>query len=113
MRPFRYYGGRWTGDGGLETVMESVEIWKIKNFPHYHPFHNSTTAGERRFKKNSFFYFYGGRETQDERRKTRDEGRETRDERTHTPSQATKAEKHTQNIAQNWQAKFKQNDSFV
>lgn len=52
--------------------MENVEIWKIKNFPHYHIFHSSTTAGERRFKKNSFFIF-----TEDERRKTKDGERGT------------------------------------
>lgn len=91
MRPFRYYGGRWTRDEGLGRLMENVEIWKIKNFPHSHFSHRTTTGGNGDFKKNSFFIF-----TEDERRGTRE--RETRDERTHLPSQQQKQAINTHKI---------------
>lgn len=46
-------------------------MWKIKNFPHYHPFHKLYyRRGTAIFKKNSFFLFL--RETKDGGRKTKD-----------------------------------------
>jgi len=55
--------------------MESMEMWKIKNFPHYHPFHKLYYhRGTAILKKILFFIFTGddGRRTQDERRGTND-----------------------------------------
>lgn len=99
MRPFRYYGGRWTRDEGLVRFMESMEMWKIKNFPHYHPFHKLYyRRGTAILKKILFFIL---RRTKDEGRETQDERRWTGDKRTHLPNQQQKTgNKHTQNIAQ-------------
>lgn len=94
--------------------MENVEIWKIK-ISHIPTFPTALLPqGNGDFKKNSFFYFYGGRETRDGGRKTEDAKRKTGDERTHTPSQQQETgNKHTQNIAQKRQDKCEQNDIFV
>lgn len=77
-----------------------MEIWKIKDFPHSHKLYYY--RGTAILKKILFFIF------------TKDEKRGTGDERTNMPSQQQETDrKHTQNIAQNKQAEFKQNDSFV
>jgi hypothetical protein len=69
--------------------MESMEMWKIKNFPHYHPFHKLYYhRGTAILKKILFFL----RETMDGGRKTKDGGRTA-----HLPNQATR-EKQKQEI---------------
>lgn len=104
-----------TGDDGRGTG-DKERLWKAWKYGKLKISHITTLSttllpqGNGDFKKNSFFYFYERRETKDKRRRTKDEERGT-DGRTCQANQRSR--KHTQNIAQNRQIKFKQNQGFV
>lgn len=95
--------------------MESMEMWKIKNFPHFHPFHKLYyRKGTAILKKILFFIFTGndGRRTKDERRGTQDERRRTNG-RTRQASNRKQAENTHRIMHKKRAVEIVQNESFV